>query len=145
MHTSNSWLGDVDIWLLAEGSHLRPYECLGAHPITWQGVAGTHFAVWAPNAAQVAVVGNFNHWNGRSHPMHLRHSCGIWELFVPAVAVGELYKFEITTQAGERLLKSDPYAFAAQLRPDTASVVAGLPAKRPVLPKRQAANAFGQP
>jgi len=145
MHTSNSWLGDVDIWLLAEGSHLRPYECLGAHPITWQGEAGTHFAVWAPNAAQVAVVGNFNHWNGHAHPMHLRHSCGIWELFVPAVGVGELYKFEITTQAGQRLLKSDPYAFAAQLRPDTASVVAGLPAKRPVLPKRQAANAFGQP
>ena len=145
MHTSNSWLGDIDIWLLAEGSHLRPYECLGAHPITFEGQTGTHFAVWAPNAAQVSVVGDFNHWNGSSHPMRLRHSCGIWELFVAGVGIGQLYKFEIITQSGERLLKSDPYAFAAQLRPDTASVVRGLPAKRDLLPQRQIANGFGQP
>src|SRR5450830_68413 len=81
-------LGELDLWLLAEGRHLRPWECLGAHPITLDGVAGTRFAVWAPNARHVSVVGDFNHWDGRRHPMRLRREAGLWELFLPGVAAG---------------------------------------------------------
>ncbi|MFO1330255.1 MAG: 1,4-alpha-glucan branching protein GlgB [Rubrivivax sp.] len=118
-------LGELDAWLLAEGTHLRPYTCLGAHPRLHEGVAGTAFAVWAPNASRVSVVGDFNHWDGRRHPMRLRRECGVWELFVPGVGAGALYRFELLDGAGTRLpLKSDPCARAAELRPGSASVVA---------------------
>ena len=121
-------LGDLDVWLLAEGSHLRPFERLGAHPREIDGVAGTVFAVWAPDAQRVSVVGDFNGWDGRRHPMRLRRECGVWELFIPGVARGACYKYELRAQNGQILpLKADPYGFAAELRPSTASVVHGLP------------------
>ncbi len=138
-------LGETDVWLLAEGTHQRPFECLGAHPCTRQGVDGVGFAVWAPNAQRVSVVGDFNHWNGDAHPMRLRRECGIWELFVPGVQAGALYKFEVRTADGELLLKADPYGVRAELRPQTASVVHGLPPLRPMVPERARANAFDQP
>ncbi|MGI9133640.1 MAG: GlgB N-terminal domain-containing protein, partial [Rhodoferax sp.] len=88
-------LGDLDVWLLREGTHLRPYEILGANPRAMDGVAGVSFAVWAPNAACVSVIGDFNHWDGRRHPMRLRRECGVWELFLPGVGEGACYKYEI--------------------------------------------------
>jgi 1,4-alpha-glucan branching enzyme len=138
-------LAEMDVWLLSEGTHLRPYECLGAHLRSHAGVEGVSFAVWAPGARRVSVVGGFNQWDGRRTPMRLRRECGIWETFVPGLAQGDLYKFEVVTASGERLLKSDPYGFAGQLRPDTASVVQALPPKKPMAPARAQANAMGQP
>jgi len=121
-------LGDTDVWLLAEGTHLRPWERLGAHLREMDGVKGVAFAVWAPNARRVSVVGNFNNWDGRRHMMRLRRECGVWEIFAPHVAVGDAYEFEILSAHGEVLRKADPFAFSAQLRPDTACVVQPLPA-----------------
>ncbi|MFY8043742.1 MAG: GlgB N-terminal domain-containing protein, partial [Rhodoferax sp.] len=138
-------LQDMDLWLLAEGTHQRPFECLGAHLKTVDGVAGTTFAVWAPNARRVSVVGSFNSWDGRRHPMRLRKECGVWEIFIPAVGQGDLYKFEILGAKGVMATKADPFAFHAQLRPDTASVVYPLPARLPMRADRAAANAFGKP
>ncbi len=138
-------LGELDAWLLAEGTHRRPHQCLGAHPRELQGVAGVSFAVWAPNAQRVSVVGPFNAWDGRRHPMRLRRECGIWELFVPGLGVGEPYKFEVRTLQGELLLKADPFAFRSELRPGTASIVQGLPPVRPMRPERATANSFDQP
>ncbi len=138
-------LAEMDVWLLSEGTHLRPYECLGAHVRSLDGVEGVSFAVWAPSAKRVSVVGSFNQWDGRRTPMRLRRECGIWETFVPGLVQGDLYKFEIVASGGERLLKSDPYGFAAQMRPETASVVQALPAKRPISAERAKANAMGQP
>jgi len=139
-------LGEMDVWLLGEGTHLRPFETLGATPRVMDGVAGTAFAVWAPNASRVSVVGGFNHWDGRRHPMRLRRECGVWELFLPGVAAGEAYKFELLTRDGQLLpQKADPYARASELRPATASVVAPLPAVVPPSPARQAANALDAP
>jgi len=121
-------IGDLDAWLLAEGSHLRPYERLGAHLSEIDGVKGATFAVWAPDAQRVSVIGDFNTWDGRRHPMRLRRECGVWELFIPEVKAGACYKFEIRSKDGRLLpLKADPYGFAAELRPSTASVVHGLP------------------
>ena len=139
-------ISELDVWLLAEGTHLRPCEVLGAVPCTTNGISGTRFAVWAPNAARVSVVGDFNFWNGLRHPMRLRSECGVWELFVPDIAMGARYKYEILTQRGEVLpLRADPYALQSELRPATASVVAPLPPK--VLPsdKRKQANALDAP
>ena len=120
-------LGEVDVYLLAEGRHRRLYEKLGAHPHVVDGVKGVSFAVWAPNASRVSVVGEFNQWDGRRHPMRKRVECGVWELFVPGVEVGALYKYELLGPHGELLpLKADPVAFRAQHPPETASVVAGL-------------------
>ena len=99
------------------------YEKLGAHPMTVQNVEGTLFAVWAPNAIRVSVVGDFNHWDGRRHPMKLNPESGVFELFIPDVKPGECYKYEIKTKGNIINLKADPYAFGQQLRPDTASVV----------------------
>lgn len=82
------WLGDMDVWLLAEGQHLRPWQKLGAHPTTLDGTDGTAFAVWAPHAQRVSVVGDFNGWEGRRHPMRWRVECGVWEIFLPDVAPG---------------------------------------------------------
>jgi hypothetical protein len=104
-------LGEMDVWLLAEGSHLRPFERLGAHLCEIDGVAGTAFAVWAPDAQRVSVVGDFNTWDGRRHPMRLRRECGVWEIFLPGVTAGAHYKFEIRSRDGHLLpLKSDPTA-----------------------------------
>lgn len=121
-------LGEMDVWLLAEGSHLRPFERLGAHVCEIDGVAGTAFAVWAPDADRVSVVGDFNTWDGRRHPMRLRSECGVWEIFLPGVGAGACYKYEIRSRGGHLLpLKSDPYGFRAEMRPSTASVVCQLP------------------
>jgi 1,4-alpha-glucan branching enzyme len=116
-------LSDFDLHLLAEGSHLDLYERLGAHVRELNGVRGVHFAVWAPNATRVSVVGNFNHWDGRRHPMRLHPGVGIWEIFIPDIALGEPYKFEIKGRNGYLGLKSDPLAFYSELRPKSASVV----------------------
>jgi 1,4-alpha-glucan branching enzyme len=139
-------LGDTDAWLLAEGTHLRPYEVLGANASVQDGVQGTAFAVWAPGAQRVSVVGDFNAWDGRRHPMRLRRECGVWEIFLPQVGPGARYKFELLDAQGRLLpLKADPMARAAELRPATASVVAPLPARRLPGPDRQAANAADAP
>jgi 1,4-alpha-glucan branching enzyme len=133
-------LGEMDVWLLAEGTHHRPFEKLGAHPQQIDGIEGVVFAVWAPNAQRVAVVGDFNGWDGRRHGMRLRQECGVWEIFLPAVPLGACYKFEILGMDGVRNLKADPYAFAAELRPGTASVAAGCPSKVIEFMGREAAN-----
>ena len=121
-----SLFGEVDLHLHAEGTHLRSFEKMGAHPVALNDVAGTNFAVWAPNARRVSVVGDFNSWDGRRHPMRFHPGAGIWEIFLPDVAEGALYKFEIKTHGGDILLKADPYAFEAEKSPRTASVVCGL-------------------
>tara|TARA_R110002073_G_scaffold4803_2_gene30452 strand:- start:1745 stop:3934 length:2190 start_codon:yes stop_codon:yes gene_type:complete len=119
-------LGDMDIHLIGEGTHRRLWHALGAHPITHQRVAGVHFAVWAPNARRVSVVGDFNAWDGRRAPMR-RVGAGVWEVFLPGVQPGEAYKFEILPQHGAPILKADPVAFGAQHPPETASVVQPVP------------------
>jgi 1,4-alpha-glucan branching enzyme len=138
-------LTDADLHYLAEGSHLRPYEVLGAHPLTVgagvHAVAGVRFALWAPNARRVSVVGDFNGWDGRRHAMRSRGGSGIWELFVPHAGEGDRYKYEIVDAQGMVLpLKCDPFAHAAQLRPETASQVAALPPRQVLPPVRRAAN-----
>jgi 1,4-alpha-glucan branching enzyme len=121
-------LGELDAYLIARGDHRRLWECLGAQVRTHEGVDGTSFAVWAPNARRVSVVGPFNGWDGRVHAMRARRECGVWEIFLPGVGPGALYKYEILG-ANERLLplKADPLAFAAEHPPATASVVAHRP------------------
>ncbi|MGE3856605.1 MAG: 1,4-alpha-glucan branching protein GlgB [Dehalococcoidia bacterium] len=117
-------LGPVDLHLLAEGTHLRAFERLGAHVETVEGITGTAFAVWAPNARGVSVIGDFNGWDPRRHPMRFRQEAGVWELFVPGVRSGATYKFSVLQADGHtRIEKADPYAFAAELRPASASVV----------------------
>ena len=118
-------LGPMDDHLLVEGTHQALYDRLGAHPMTLEGVEGVHFAVWAPNARRVSVVGDFNAWDGRRHPMRKRIDSGVWEIFAPDIGEGMVYKFEITAADGTLLkLKADPLGFAAELRPATASIVA---------------------
>ena len=120
-------LREQDVYLLAEGTHLRAYEKLGAHPMRIDGIDGVGFAVWAPNARRVSVVADFNRWDGRRHPMRLRRECGVWELFIPGVREGALYKYEIKARSGELMpLKADPYAFCAEHTPATASIVFDL-------------------
>ena len=141
-----SWLGQTDAWLLSEGSHLRPWEKLGSHPCSLEGVAGVAFAVWAPNARQVSLAGEFNLWNGRCHPMRFRVECGVWELFLPGVGSGALYKYDVLGADGRRTLKSDPYALSSELPPGNASRVMDLPA--PVTDRaaiRQKGNALDAP
>ena len=123
-----SLLSDFDRHLLAEGTHYRAHEKLGAHPAVLDGVTGVAFAVWAPSARRVSVVGDFNDWDGRSHQMRLHPANGIWEIFVPGLAEGDRYKFEIRGPSVQPLApKSDPYALAFEAEtPRTASVVAGL-------------------
>ena len=116
-------LSDFDLHLMGEGTHYKKYEKLGAHVIEVQGVQGVSFGVWAPNAQRVSVVGDFNHWDGRRHPMRIRGGTGIWELFIPHLGEGEVYKYEIKSNVGSIGLKADPYAFYSELRPKTASVV----------------------
>jgi 1,4-alpha-glucan branching enzyme len=117
-------LGDMDIYLLAEGRHRDFAAALGAHSVTIDGVAGTRFAVWAPNARRVSVVGNFNFWDGRRNPMRMRHGPGVWELFIPRIGPGAIYKYELVGPSGEVLpLKADPVAQATECPPCTGSVV----------------------
>src|SRR5207248_2890177 len=120
-------LGELDSHLAAEGRHERLWERLGAHPAHHRGTYGTSFAVWAPTARSVSVVGDFNSWDGRLHPMRALGSTGIWELFVPEVGPGTRYKFEVRPgSGGARLLKADPLAFRTEAPPQTASVVHDL-------------------
>ena len=116
-------LGELDLHLMGEGRHEEIYERLGAHVRTHQDVLGTAFAVWAPAARAVRVVGDFNSWDGRLHPMRSMGSGGIWELFLPGVGPGQRYKYEILTGDGDLLLKADPYAQETEVPPKTASVV----------------------
>ncbi len=116
-------LSDFDLHLFSEGKHWHAYRILGAHPHTVDGIDGVRFATWAPNAQRVSVVGDFNQWDGRRHPMRVRGGSGVWELFIPDLSPGELYKFEIRHHDGSLHLKMDPYARQAELRPGTASIV----------------------
>lgn len=118
-------LGPMDDFLINEGTHLRLFDKLGAHLIDHEGATGVHFAVWAPNARVVSLVGDFNDWDARRHPMRRRTDIGVWEIFVPDIGLGRAYKFQIVAADGTVLpLKADPFAFAAELRPNTASVTA---------------------
>src|SRR5271157_2378684 len=118
-------LGPLDDYLLREGSHRQLYRRLGAQLTQHEGVDGVLFALWAPNAMRVSIVGDFNHWDGRRCQMRKRYDSGLWEIFVPHLAAGAVYKFELTGPDGRLLpLKADPFGFAAELRPSTASVVA---------------------
>ncbi len=120
-------LSDFDLHLIGEGTHYKKYEKLGAHTSTVEGVQGVQFAVWAPNAERVSVVGDFNQWDGRRHMMRVRGTSGVWELFVPGVGEAQRYKFEIQPRyGGAPFLKADPYGFAFELRPNTASVVSKI-------------------
>ncbi|ARC88720.1 1,4-alpha-glucan branching protein GlgB [Rhodovulum sp. MB263] len=117
-------IGELDEYLLAEGTHQRIWQVLGAHVRSHEGVAGTHFAVWAPNARRVSVVGPFNAWDGRRHPMRRRGATGVWEIFLPGIGEGECYKYEILGADGSmQPLKADPVGFGAEHPPKTASVV----------------------
>jgi 1,4-alpha-glucan branching enzyme len=137
-------LTDYDLYLLGEGTHQRLYDKLGAHPLALEGVAGVAFVVFAPNAQRVSVVGDFNFWNPRRHPMRVR-GLGYWELFIPHATPGDRYKFDIVSRQGDHLpLKSDPLAFATEMRPSTASIVfdeEGLPHPRPAPPNLNAREA----
>jgi 1,4-alpha-glucan branching enzyme len=118
-------LGPMDDYHSAEGTHLRLFDKLGAHVLSHEGATGVHFAVWAPNARRVSLIGEFNSWDGRRHVMRHRLDSGMWEIFLPDLSPGAVYKFEILGPDGELLpLKADPFAFASELRPKTASAVA---------------------
>ena len=138
-------LSDFDLYLLGEGTHQRIYDKLGAHPLVLDGVAGVAFVVLAPNARRVSVVGDFNFWDARRHPMRVRGT-GYWELFIPGAKADDHYKFDIIGPQGQPLpLKADPLAFAAEVRPKTASIVydeTRIPHPRP-LPA--GINALGSP
>lgn len=119
-------LTDYDLHLLAEGTHWRSYERLGAHQRTIDGVTGVNFAVWAPNAESIAVVGEFNMWDRRSHAMRKHIPSGVWELFIPGASVGTQYKFAVKKRGGHVVEKCDPYGFFAEVPPRTANIVADL-------------------
>jgi 1,4-alpha-glucan branching enzyme len=138
-------LSDLDLYLMGEGTHMRLYDKLGAHPLVLDGVAGVAFVVLAPNARRVSVIGDFNSWDGRRHAMRVRGN-GFWEIFVPAARAGDKYKYEIIGPDGALLpLKSDPVAFAAELRPQTASIVVDLDALPRPKPAPAGANALSAP
>lgn len=118
--------GELDQYLFGKGVHYKLYNVLGGRLSTENGISGVKFAVWAPAARRVSVIGDFNHWDGRVHPMRSMGQSGIWELFVPGLVEGDKYKFEIKTQKGDILIKADPFAYSSELRPATASVVAKL-------------------
>ncbi len=119
-------IGDTDFFLFNKGCHYELYNMLGAHFGTFHGLQGVRFAVWAPNAQDVSLIGDFNHWDGRVNPMRSMGVSGVWELFVPGLQLGEKYKYEIRTQEGYIRVKSDPLAFYSELRPNTASIVASI-------------------
>ena len=143
-------IGEADLHYLGEGSHRRSFEVLGAHPMTLGEdkfqVTGVRFAVWAPNARRVSVVGDFNAWDGRRHVMRSRGGSGVWEIFVPHAGVGDGYKFELIASDGRLLpLKADPFARASELPPGTASLVAELPEAKALPAGRAQANARQAP
>jgi 1,4-alpha-glucan branching enzyme len=122
--TQTQWLTDYDLYLFGEGTHHRAYEKMGAHLGEMDGQRGVYFAVWAPNAEAVSVIGDFNAWNPRSNPLHVRPAAGIWEGFVPDIGSGAIYKYHIQSrEGGYQVDKADPYGFAAEIRPSTASRV----------------------
>lgn len=125
-NTGTGFITEVDRYLYGNGTHYEIYEKLGAHPKTYRGKDGFYFAVWAPHASGVSLVGNFNSWDPDSHPMKQLETSGIYELFVPGMKTGELYKYAITTQSGKILFKADPYAFTAEYRPGTASITCDI-------------------
>ena len=120
------FITEVDRYLFNNGRHYEIYDKLGAHPKTFKKKTGMYFAVWAPHASAVSVVGDFNGWNPDENSMAPLGTSGIWELFIPDLSTGELYKYAITTKTGKILFKSDPYAFFAEFRPGTASITADL-------------------
>ena len=119
-------ISELDTYLFAKGTHYEIYEKMGAHLAEEDGKAGTYFSVWAPNARSVSVVGDFNNWDRTAHPMQPVQQSGIWDIFVPGVKAGDLYKFAVETSQGYTVLKADPYGNQSQLRPDNASVVADI-------------------
>ena len=119
-------ISELDTYLFAKGTHYEIYEKMGAHLAEEDGKAGTYFSVWAPNARNVSVVGDFNNWDRSAHPMQPVQQSGIWDIFVPGVKAGDLYKFAVETSQGYTVLKADPYGNQSQLRPDNASVVADI-------------------
>ena len=141
----HSMIDNLEQWLLSEGSMLRPYEVLGAHFMECDGVSGVNFRLWAPNARRVSIVGDFNYWDGRRHPMRFHLKSGVWELFLPKASLGQLYKFELIDCYGNLRLKADPFAFSSQLRPDTASQVSALPNVVEMTEQRRQANQANQP
>ena len=116
-------ISDYDLYLFGEGKHTRIYDRLGAHPMRIGDAQGVHFGVWAPNGQRVSVVGDFNAWDGRVHPMRSLGASGVWEIFIPAAQVGQRYKFEIVTQSGDLLVKTDPFGFAFEVPPLSASII----------------------
>src|SRR5512140_1551926 len=126
-----SLLSDYDLYLFNEGAHARLYEKLGAHQVTHNGARGVHFAVWAPDAWAVFVMGDFNGWNKHSHPLRVRGSSGIWEGFVPGMSEGTSYKFHVESRYhGFKVDKADPYAFFNEVPPRTASIVRDIDYQR---------------
>ncbi|GMQ56706.1 1,4-alpha-glucan branching enzyme [Vallitalea sediminicola] len=121
-----SQISDVDLYLFGQGTHYEIYNKLGAHILELDGVKGVMFAVWAPNAMRVSVIGDFNHWDGRIHQMRQLGNSGIYEMFIPSLVAGEKYKYEIKTKQGYLLEKSDPYGSYSELRPSTASIIANI-------------------
>jgi 1,4-alpha-glucan branching enzyme len=116
-------LTDFDLHLFSEGTHYRAWEKLGSRRMTVDGIAGVHFAVWAPNAQRVSVVGDFNNWDGRFHPMRLLGASGVWEIFIPGVGQGAHYKFEIRDARGNIKLNTDPFGFFFEVAPKQAAIV----------------------
>jgi len=117
-------VGEIDLYLFAEGNHYNLHDQLGAHLRSYEGVDGVHFAVWAPNAKRVSVVGSFNEWDGRVHVMRSHGSSGVWDIFIPDLGSGTLYKFELLNAVGEKLpLKHDPYGHYFEQPPGNAAIV----------------------
>jgi 1,4-alpha-glucan branching enzyme len=136
-------LSDFDLYLLGEGRHRDLATCLGAQSLVIDDVAGVRFAVWAPNAKRVSVVGTFNSWDGRRHPMRLRHGTGIWEIFIPRLQPGEIYKYEILGQNGLLPLKSDPMGRQVEVPPKTGSIVAESPSFQQKFPPLRRTGPLG--
>ncbi len=119
-------IGEYECYLYGKGVHYELYRVLGAHFITQWGIKGVRFAVWAPGAIRVSLIGDFNYWDSRTNPMRSLGSSGIWEIFIPGLNEGIKYKFEIKTQSNQLQIKADPFAFSSELRPATASIVTNL-------------------